>query len=199
MPIQWEMNKRKWPEPSAGDVFNSLTVIGLSHKDSHHRKFFLCRCACGTEKAIQGTLLASGNTKGCGCQVAVSAKSRRLPNDAGVINQLKLQYIRHAKGRGFSFDLTSDEFGALIRGRCFYCDEEHGNVKKTKNHPGFKYNGIDRVDSSLGYHRANCVPCCCRCNFAKLDSNQKEFVEWAHRVSKNMMAKQWGDHLLLTL
>lgn len=44
------------------------------------------------------------------------------------------------------------------------------------------YNGIDRVDSSLGYTVDNVVPCCKLCNQAKNNLSKQEFVDWVKRV-----------------
>ena len=46
------------------------------------------------------------------------------------------------------------------------------------------WNGIDRVDSSLGYINENCVSCCRTCNYAKLEMNIKDFLDWVQRISK---------------
>jgi hypothetical protein len=53
-----------------GQRFGSFLVIGEADRpnpmNTRINKFWLCRCDCGTEKAICGADLTSGNTKTCG-------------------------------------------------------------------------------------------------------------------------------------
>lgn len=178
-----------------GTKINRLTILGLHHKDKRWRRFYNCKCECGNEKVIQGSLILSGNTKSCGCQVQIAANKRRLPNDKGVINQIILGYKRHAKDRGLDFNLDYDTVSQLIRQPCNYCGLPPSNNKITKTCKGFLYSGIDRIDSSRGYYSDNVVPCCDSCNKAKLGLSKNEFLDWVKRVYKysiEAMATQWG-------
>ena len=38
--------------------------------------YWLCRCDCGTEVAVQGTKLRNGNTRSCGCLAQMSKEER---------------------------------------------------------------------------------------------------------------------------
>jgi len=49
-----------------GQVFGRLTVIGLA-QPKNGRRYWLCRCECGNEKAIEGTSLVRGKSQSCGC------------------------------------------------------------------------------------------------------------------------------------
>lgn len=190
---QISMPKRQPPKLYPGQRFHRLAVISYHHADKRWRKHYLCRCDCGIEKTIQGTLLTSGNTKSCGC-LSKETKSmlHKLPNDGGVINHLVLQYKRHAKGRGLSYDLPRDIFEKLIRSHCYYCGIPPSNNKITKTCKGFLYTGIDRIDSSKGYSIDNCVPACSNCNRVKRDMTKDEFIAWVKRLCK--MAEQWGGN-----
>jgi hypothetical protein len=166
-----------------GDVFFQLTVLEFSHSDKHHRKYYVTQCECGTVKVIHGSAMVSGNTKSCGC-LARTAEYRRLPNDRGVISQIILGYKRHAKDRDIPFRLTYDEVDKLVREPCWYCGIVGGNLKKTKNlKEGFRYNGIDRVDSEGDYNISNVVPCCGVCNVAKGRLTLGDFISLANRIS----------------
>lgn len=173
----------------SGTKFNFLTVVKFSHYDKHKRKHYWVKCECGAEKSVQGTLLKSGNTKSCGCHGSRYRKNaNRLPNNGGVVNHLILQYKRHAVRRGYSFDIGRAVFESLIRGDCYYCGSPPSNLKKTKNcRDGFKYNGIDRLNSNVGYVENNVVSCCGVCNRAKGSANSDEFIAWVKKV-----ADQWG-------
>lgn len=178
-----------------GEKFTRLTVVGFSHKDSNHRKWWKCVCDCGKEKVLHTGNLRSGNTRSCGCLAKEARGNTALPNDRGVINQIILQYKRHAKNRHIEFNLSYEEVELLVRGDCYYCGIVGGNLKKTKNlKDGFRYNGIDRVDSSKRYESGNVVSCCGVCNVAKGALSMSDFVSMAQRISRNQdaMATQWG-------
>lgn len=49
-----------------GDVFGRLTVVDRA-PNRGTKTCWLCFCSCGLHKVIQGTHLASGHTKSCGC------------------------------------------------------------------------------------------------------------------------------------
>jgi hypothetical protein len=51
-----------------------------------------------------------------------------------------------------------------------------------KKSPNYIYNGIDRIDSSIGYILSNCRPCCRTCNVAKSDLSETEFWNWLTRI-----------------
>ncbi len=48
-----------------GRRFGRLTVLKIA--DRRNGPFYLCRCACGTEKIICGANIRAGRTKSCGC------------------------------------------------------------------------------------------------------------------------------------
>lgn len=64
--------------------------------------------------------------------------------------------VKHgsAKTRGLTFELSFEQFSALVNSNCFYC----GRAPR---------NGVDRVDNAKGYLPNNCVPSCHSCNVRK--------------------------------
>ena len=46
-----------------------------------------------------------------------------------------------------------------------FCIIINNNCGKTM---GRKLNGVDRVDSAVGYSESNCVSCCATCNMMKI-------------------------------
>jgi len=186
-------------ELQRGDRFGRLTVI---KKDGVHKKpcgttqsKYLCRCDCGKKVSVLMQNLKNGNTRSCGCLSQELKASKKLNDNRGVINQVILGYKRHARDRGLEWHLEYDDVKKLIALPCFYCGAENSNHKVTKNcREGFDYNGIDRIDSSKGYEINNVVTCCKKCNTAKSDMSQSEFIEWAKRVAEHTqaMAEQWG-------
>lgn len=49
-----------------GQTFGKLTVVSFAGSN-RRRVMWLCKCECGTEKAVRGDSLTSGSTKSCGC------------------------------------------------------------------------------------------------------------------------------------
>lgn len=50
-----------------GEKYNNLTILNFSKKDTHYRKYWICKCDCGNIKEIRGDKIISGHTKSCGC------------------------------------------------------------------------------------------------------------------------------------
>jgi len=121
------MPKNNKKELKEGEKFNNLTVIKLNHQDKRWRKHYLCKCDCGKEKVVQGSLLTSGNTKSCGCLPKKIKSEKRLKENRGVVNHIILQYKRHAKDRGIVFEIEYEEFKEIIDKPCYYCGEEKSN------------------------------------------------------------------------
>jgi hypothetical protein len=75
-----------------------------------------------------------------------------------------------AKYRKIECSITYEEFLNFTKiDKCKYCGdnivwEEH--IESKTNRGGYK---LDRKDNSLGYTKDNCVVCCKKCNWMKLD------------------------------
>ena len=170
-----------------GQRFGKLQVIDL-----HERKissygvmtsYWLCRCDCGKEKIASTLDLSSGHTSTCGCGIIESGLKKRLPHGLASQNKLYGTYKGGAKKRGLCFELSFDFFLNITQQNCFYCGIEPYLVKSSfPSNGSYTYNGIDRVDSSLGYIIGNVVPCCEKCNRAKMAMSREEFLDWIKRV-----------------
>lgn len=51
-----------------GCVFTRWTVMQFAFINSHHQTYWLCRCECGTYRAVLGAGLVHGASKSCGCR-----------------------------------------------------------------------------------------------------------------------------------
>lgn len=178
-----------------GQKYGMLTIVEKCGYDKHKNRLYKCKCDCGNYVTVRGNALSSGNTKSCGCYSLLVKKSKRLPDNKGVINHIILQYKRHARDRGLSWNLDYEKVKKLLESPCYYCGAERSNHKVTKNcKEGYDHNGIDRIDSSIGYEPNNVVPCCKICNRAKSNMDKDEFIKWATKVADHFrtMAAQWG-------
>lgn len=70
----------------------------------------------------------------------------------------------HCKKNGRILELTKQDYAILRQMPCYLCGRSDGP------------NGVDRVDSSVGYTHENCKPCCAICNRAKMDSSHASFL-----------------------
>ena len=77
-----------------------------------------------------------------------------------------------AKQRKIIFNLSFEEFKNIVKNDCFYCG-------------GKDRIGLDRVDSDYGYFKDNIVAACYRCNVAKNNMTQTEFIDLCKKVVKN--------------
>lgn len=163
--------------------------------------WYLCRCDCGVEKYVAaGNLMA---TKSCGCLNAETAKRNgkmliyKVKNrEAYLASRVANFYRQNAKTRGLKWDLDNQQVAQLISRPCYYCGDVKSNILKNPNRRGkseeFAYNGIDRIDPTGGYSIGNVVPCCKRCNTAKLNMNFDEFISWIENVYARMILKRAG-------
>lgn len=181
-----------------GQVIHHFTVIQFSHSDKRGRRHYLCRCRCGIKKTVQRSLLTSGNTRSCGCWSREAKRLRCLPHGIAARNLCYAGYRYKAAKSGIPFAITKEQFSKIATLPCFYCGCVPSNVCKSSHGTGdFVYTGIDRIQPKRGYTASNTVPACHRCNFAKSDRAQGEFIAWIGRaylhLRKTAMAQQWGN------
>jgi hypothetical protein len=68
------------------------------------------------------------------------------------------KYKRQSGERNIEFSLSEIEFYNIIQNDCYLC----GKIIS-----GSHNNGIDRIDSNIGYFYNNCKSCCGTCNYLK--------------------------------
>jgi len=96
------------------------------------------------------------------------------PEKVAISNQNRLEnikihysnYIRSANDKNLVFGLSQDVFDEIIKAPCCYCGiiQERG------------FNGIDRMNSEVGYVADNCVSCCQMCNYMKSSLSVDAFL-----------------------
>ncbi len=100
------------------------------------------------------------------------------------LKALYKKYQGSAWDRELSFGLHLFDFVELVLSNCHYCGSDFSN-KFTNSYGILQYNGIDRVDNTIGYQLTNVVPCCKVCNIAKRDLSVEDFIKWAKKIVKN--------------
>jgi hypothetical protein len=161
---------------------NQLTFIEDAGRDKHNALIAKYQCSCGQVITTRKQRVLSNQTKSCGHLRGLNMTNAPITENSAEYH-LRYNYIRDANRRNLDFELTNEEAGQLFRSNCFYCGVAPFRIKRlSKSRSTFVYNGIDRRDTSKGYTKANSVPCCSHCNYAKHAMSESEFFEWIKRV-----------------
>lgn len=155
---------------------------------------WLCICDCGNYRVVSVDYLTASIklfTASCGCskhapRSALYRLKNPLPPGRAARNIVFAIYRSHARQRGFTWELTSEQFDEITGQDCTYCGCPPSSVKRNpyRNGTEWVYNGIDRVDSAIGYVPENVVPCCEICNKAKRDLSYDDFMAWIARLTE---------------
>jgi hypothetical protein len=84
------------------------------------------------------------------------------------------EYITSAKKRTIQFELSKEYFDEKRKNPCYLCGKENA---------GTHQNGLDRVDSSIGYIESNVQSCCGSCNMLKNNYSLVSFLEKCLHIS----------------
>lgn len=170
---------------------NGRLVVEAETKKGTNRLLH-CRCDCGETRDVwianwpkatacfthQEGLPKRGRPRSAAPKPPGPGRTPKAPDAWS--RSLYAGYRGGAVRRGYSFDLSYEDFVGLITSPCHYCGDPASN-----SHEGYPYNGVDRVDNALGYSKANAVPACALCNYSKRDRSVDEFVAWAKRVAEH--------------
>lgn len=141
---------------------------------------WLCKCECGNQIECYAMHLMRRKNMSCGCvRLVYNRKYDPITASATII-------YKNGYNDG---DISFEEFMKLSQLPCHYCGTELSNAYqrywKRTVYGLFKYNGLDRVDSSKPHNKDNVVPCCKLCNWAKRDLSTQEFLSWVQKVYKH--------------
>jgi len=164
--------------------------------ERHHAggKIWLCQCDCGGTKEVELSLLKKGHVKSCGClrkdkrtkkQIEKLQINSSNPTLQNTWKQLYARYKSNTKARNIDFKLSFEQAYKMFTNNCFYCGCRPSRLflySNRKHKLDILYNGIDRVDNSVGYTVKNTVACCTRCNTAKSNMGLKEFKQWISAI-----------------
>lgn len=163
-----------------GETRGKLTIIEILPSISSRHGYVICSCICGGIRKIRVDQFRKDTSNGCNkCGKGFSFK----PN-----SKLFRDYKSRANAKNQQFTLTFYQFEEFISKNCYYCNiEPVEHINKGKNTIyKFKSNGIDRLDSNLGYIIDNCVTSCGRCNIMKNNMKYKDFIEHINKIYKNL-------------
>ena len=181
------------------EKFNYLTVIGVEHvmkriKTERRNKYckityFICKCICGKQKHILANNVKQGSIKSCGCKkTEITKKKIQKYYTKKYTHPVEGRFFSDYKCHGKEFLLSFKEFIKLVNSNCYYCGAVPSLLRGNKTKSRTKLlNGIDRLDSSIGYVFNNCVPCCTTCNKAKAEMTVEQFRSWIVKIYNNFI------------
>jgi hypothetical protein len=110
----------------------------------------------------------------------------------GLKNYLYNSSLKSAEIRNHSFNISFSEFMDIITKNCHYCGDIPSRCSNkiiiTRGHinePVLYYNGIDRINSLVGYVLDNIVPCCSVCNYMKHTQTKENFLNQISKIYHN--------------
>ncbi len=177
---------------SIGDVFDKWTIIDKVHCEGKTgiKEFkWLCKDEKGNSKLAKSHYLSS--------LLSLEERNKRFnyedaPPDnnrhqMGVRKALFREYKDNSKKRNIEFNLNFEQFDILITNNCNYCGSPpmynpRWYERMNKNQKHLDTNGIDRIDSNLGYTMDNCVSCCSKCNLMKNVTSKEDFLNQIDKI-----------------
>jgi hypothetical protein len=168
--------------------FGRLLTIDVAGKTDDGHYLWNCICECGNNFVGNSKTLLSGLTKSCGCLSSEITTQRNkenaLPYTQASFNEIYSKYKSKSKKRGISFDISKEDFKLLVSSNCYYSDLPPNQKFTNKNKASgeYLYNGLDRIDSNLGYTIDNVVPCVGWLNSMFKDRNVLERINQVKNI-----------------
>lgn len=189
-----------------GKKFNRLTLLeDRGTKVKKGGRAFLVRCECGTEKIVSYQLIKDGSVKSCGCLRSENSRAMlkgqtwsRLPEREGGLSRVIISYKANARKRNIEWYLSREEVRTLTSQNCYYCNSKPNLVSRTSKtnmtieglkRSEYLWNGLDRINNSLGYTMENTRPCCQICNWMKSDMAELDFLNHLNNVTNHLRNK----------
>jgi hypothetical protein len=184
-----------------GMRYNMLMVVEklpsrvYGDKSKYYKKrMWLCKCDCGNMTEANTGALTCDKKKSCGCltptksaENSIKSRHKIVKEDAGY-RSVYVRYRQNASARKLDFNVDFDFAVNIMKSNCHYCGIEPSNLF-WKSYYNVSYNGIDRVDNTVGYEKDNLVACCKMCNISKNNNTEQEFLEWVKRLSEYQRLK----------
>lgn len=164
------------------------------------------KCACGNSQWVRYDYIAKVKKRGIkGClkcsgpgrlrsktSKPLKETARRKYNERDfAIRQHYAVYKSVAlRRKKISFDISFEEFLEYVNGECYYCGRPPYRVYKIHTYKKVNHivmNGIDRIDSNLGYENLNIRTCCTVCNQMKSNLSENVFLEHVRNISKKLL------------
>lgn len=173
-----------------GLTLGSLTVTSFANKRGSSGSIWNAECICGNKREISSKDLRRGINRQYNLSCGKCENSERRVhvhvNECAFNNLYSLCKSAATGRRNLVFDLTPKRFKEITKQNCHYCNCPPSQIAYNSTRAGqYVYNGIDRLDPSLGYVEGNCVPACATCNLMKQSLNYEDFIERVLTIARN--------------
>jgi hypothetical protein len=186
--------KKDW----SNQKFGKLTLLTISDQKQRRKYFWNAICDCGKQCLVIPGNCAAGKTLSCGClQKEIAAKTGKNNRQYDPIVSSARNIWRNVYSDG---NIDFDTFYCISQKPCHYCGDlpyriyNIGNSKTKagkrsdmqKEKGNFIYNGLDRLDNTKPHNIDNVVPCCSKCNSAKMEMSFDEFIFHIEKIWKHI-------------
>jgi len=115
-----------------------------------------------------------------------------LTGEQSALGTLYSKYKQQALRRKLLFKISIRDFETITKKNCRYCGGLPSNIIKSQNtdEGEYIYNGIDRINNSLGYINGNMAPCCKTCNYMKRTMTQEYFIDMCRKIHMNNIGER---------
>jgi hypothetical protein len=184
-----------------GTTIGKVTIIEFDRVEEGKGRnvyYYKYKCICGNietapkyslsqSKKFRNTYCCSTCRKDKISEWAKTASVKYKDPIEGKCSILFSNYRSKCKKKSWVFNLTFDQFKQLVTSNCHYCNLEPNKCRKdrSKSRLGLSrvyFNGVDRIDSSIGYNIDNVVSCCEDCNKAKRNLSYTQFLNLIKRI-----------------
>ena len=143
-----------------GQNYGLWTVLGRGLQHNSGKAYWLCRCACGTVREVEGKSLRQGISRGCGCtRKENAAKASKASNTTHGMRNTRLYTIWHSmKGRiHYATTNSYDRYGGRGIKICPEWESDFPSFAKWAQENGYNDKlTLDRIDPDGDYCPENC-------------------------------------------
>ena len=129
--------------PLTDKAFGAWTVLGRAPATARGVTRWMCRCQCGTERAVEASSLRDGQSTCCGCQKELRAGGRSKTPEYRSWNSMKQRCSAVGRYAGMTIDPRWTGPSGFA----------HFLADMGPRPPGTT---LDRIDGKLGYSPTNC-------------------------------------------
>lgn len=171
-----------------GQKFGRWTVVSFSHFTKRRAAYWLCRCECGSERAVNVAQLKNGTNRSCGCLQRELASAKSFKH--GLSRHPLRPAYQQMKAR--CYNPNSPEYPNYGGRGIVVCERWRESFANFLADVGERPEGctLDRIDNNGSYSPENCrwATVSEQCNNTRVNhvleynGQRKTVVEWAREI-----------------